>query len=126
MLHIIPTSEDHTEDSTCICHPRIETQNGEIICIHQSFKGLELIDEGFEVGRETGISARCGRKLIEGDIVESVQGTRFLSLTILGKPVIMLPDKSLFDLNNEMSPNLFFIGNVIDDLELRSNFFYNH
>lgn len=127
MIHITPLhdAKEHQEDSTCDCFPHIIKEEGELICIHQAFDARELIEEGFEPGRKTGVKARCGRELNEGDLVESVQGTRFLVLTILGMPVIMLPDKKVYDLNSAMTPNLFWIGNVVDDLKLRASFFYN-
>lgn len=125
MIHIFPVSERHLEDTTCECFPRVVEEDGEIICVHQSFNALELTEQGFQIGLESGIKARCGHELIEGDIVETVQGNRFIVLTIFGvKPCLMLRDKQMFDLNESMTPNLFYIGNVVDDLELRHSFFY--
>lgn len=125
MIHIFPVGETHTEETTCNCYPRIKEENGEIICIHQSYNALELVEEGFQIGAKTGVNSRCGRELIEGDIVESIQGNRFMVITLMGiKPYLMLPNKELFRLDKAMAPNLFYIGNVVDDLRIRSLFFY--
>ena len=124
MNHIYPTSEKHELSTTCDCYPRVIEENAALICIHQSFKALELTEEGFEIGRKTPFKSRCGRQLIEGDIVETVQGSRFMVLTIL-KPILMLQNKQTFDLDKYMSKNLFFIGNVVEDLRLRNEFFYS-
>ena len=43
MLNIIPLNDwiDHKEDTTCICNPSIEFENGEMIIIHNSADGRE-------------------------------------------------------------------------------------
>lgn len=43
MINIIPRNDlkEHTEDSTCECHPDVEFVNGEMIIIHNSFDGRE-------------------------------------------------------------------------------------
>jgi hypothetical protein len=43
-LHIIPLNdlEEHVEDSTCKCCPRLIMENGEMILVHNSFDGREI------------------------------------------------------------------------------------
>lgn len=127
MIHTIPIDDknEHVEESTCHCHPRIIEENGELICIHQAFDARELIEEGLQPFAPTKVKARDGRDLLEGDIVETVQGSRFICLTILGiKPFLSDRNKVVFELQEYMSPNLFYIGNVVNDLKLRHDFFH--
>ncbi len=45
--HILPINDikEHDENSTCICHPRVEMQpNGDMLIIHNSFDGREHVE----------------------------------------------------------------------------------
>jgi hypothetical protein len=46
MLNIIPLNdlEIHEELSTCKCEPSVIFENGEMIIIHKSFDGRELLE----------------------------------------------------------------------------------
>lgn len=127
MLHVIPLNdkEEHFEESTCHCFPRITEQDGEMICIHQAFDARELLEEGLQPFTPTHVQARDGRELVEGDVVETVQGNRFLCLTVMGlRPVISNREKQVWELEPSMTPNLFYVGNVVNDVELRHSFFH--
>jgi hypothetical protein len=127
MIHVTPTNDrqEHFEESTCNCFPRIVEQDGEMICIHQAFDARELVEEGLQPFLPTNVPSREGRMLLEGDVVETVQGNRFVCLTVMGlPPVICNREKKMWELLPEMTPNLFFIGNVVEDLELRHSFFH--
>lgn len=59
---------------------------------------------------KTGILARDGSDIEFGDIVETVQETKFEVISILGTPKLQDKDGYLFDLQEYMSPNLWIIG----------------
>jgi hypothetical protein len=61
---------------------------------------------------KTGINSRSGESIEFGDIVETVQGTKFEVISILGQPKLQDKDGYLFDLENYMSPNIWIIGKV--------------
>lgn len=45
MIHVIPNNDwiEHKEEgTTCVCEPRLEIENGEMIVIHNSADGREL------------------------------------------------------------------------------------
>ena len=47
--HITPVNdlEEHEENSTCKCNPRseVEPESGDILIIHSSYDGRELLEE---------------------------------------------------------------------------------
>ena len=47
MIHVTPIGdlEEHEESSTCKCKPRVIIENGEMICIHNSYDRRELKEE---------------------------------------------------------------------------------
>ena len=47
MINILPINdlEEHIEDTTCECCPKVEFENGEMIVIHNSFDGRELLED---------------------------------------------------------------------------------
>ena len=47
MTNILPINDlkEHIEDSTCECLPNVVFENGEMIVIHNSFDGREIIEE---------------------------------------------------------------------------------
>ena len=47
MVNVLPIEDwiGHTEDTTCICEPRVEYENGEILVIHNSADGREGQEE---------------------------------------------------------------------------------
>lgn len=47
MINILPINDlqEHTENSTCECNPKIEFENGEMIIIHNSYDGREHKEE---------------------------------------------------------------------------------
>lgn len=50
--HLLPVkdTEEHLEESTCKCEPKIEVQdNGDLLVIHNSFDRRELIEEALEI-----------------------------------------------------------------------------
>lgn len=50
--HILPCNdiEEHDENTTCKCHPRVEMQeNGDMLVIHNSFDGREAIEMANEI-----------------------------------------------------------------------------
>jgi hypothetical protein len=50
--HILPTNDlrEHEELSTCKCVPRVDVQeNGDILIIHNSFDGREVIEMFTEI-----------------------------------------------------------------------------
>ena len=52
MLNILPINdlEEHEETSTCKCEPSIEIlEDGELMIIHNSFDGRELVEEFYEI-----------------------------------------------------------------------------
>ena len=46
-IHILPINDikEHTEESTCVCHPSVIFENGEMIIIHNSFDGREKTEQ---------------------------------------------------------------------------------
>lgn len=49
--HILPVndSEQHEESSMCNCEPRVDTSNGYVLIIHNSFDGREAIEWANEI-----------------------------------------------------------------------------
>ena len=47
MYNILPVGDlkEHSEDSTCECHPRVIYENGEMIIIHNAFDHRELKEQ---------------------------------------------------------------------------------
>jgi len=47
MIHIYPVNDlkEHIENTTCECEPKIITENGEMIVIHNSFDHREIIED---------------------------------------------------------------------------------
>jgi len=45
--HILPIndSEEHEELSTCKCQPKLIEESGELILVHNSFDGREIIEQ---------------------------------------------------------------------------------
>jgi len=50
MIHILPINDlkEHTEQSTCDCKPKVITENGELICIHNAFDGRQFKEQLLE------------------------------------------------------------------------------
>jgi len=48
--HVIPIDDlkEHTEDSTCECSPKLIFEDGEMIFIHNSYDGRELLEDDYE------------------------------------------------------------------------------
>lgn len=46
VIHILPVNDlkEHKESSTCECSPTLEVENGEMIFIHNSYDGRELVE----------------------------------------------------------------------------------
>jgi ascorbate-specific PTS system EIIC-type component UlaA len=46
-IHILPINDlkEHEELSTCACNPKMLTENGEMIFVHNSYDGRELFEE---------------------------------------------------------------------------------
>lgn len=46
MINVLPTndSDEHEENSTCKCKPKIIYENGEMIVVHNSFDKREFIE----------------------------------------------------------------------------------
>lgn len=46
-IHVIPLNDlkEHTEDSTCECVPQLIVESGEMIFIHNSYDGRELLED---------------------------------------------------------------------------------
>lgn len=51
MIHVLPVDDlrPHEETSTCPCGPRVITENGTMICIHNSFDGREGLEWANEI-----------------------------------------------------------------------------
>lgn len=62
--------------------------------------------------KETDIKARDGSTLCIGDLIETVQGTKFEIISILGQPQLQDKDGYLWNLEPYMSPNIWVIGKV--------------
>lgn len=47
MINVIPINdiEEHVEDTTCWCCPKIEEQCGELIVIHNAFDGRTINEQ---------------------------------------------------------------------------------
>jgi hypothetical protein len=47
MYNILPVNDlnEHTEDSTCECKPKIIFENGEMIIVHNSYDGREFVEK---------------------------------------------------------------------------------
>lgn len=47
MKNIIPPNDikEHEPNITCLCCPTVEIENGKKIIIHNSFDGMELIEQ---------------------------------------------------------------------------------
>jgi hypothetical protein len=126
MIHVIPIDDlkEHEESSSCECTPTMIEVNGEFIFSHNSYDGRELIEQGFEKGLKLNlVKTRNGEELYECDVIETVQGTKFVCANVLGViSKIMDVDGNLFDLEPYMSPNIWKIGNLFDNPELRNLF----
>lgn len=112
-LHITPINDlkEHEESSTCECCPKLIIENGEMIFVHNSFDGREILEEKNEK-EFTGIYTRYKEKIFVGDKVESIQGTVFdvIKLEHLNGVKYALHDgQRPYDLEEYMSPNLFLI-----------------
>lgn len=47
IFHVLPDndSQPHSEESTCVCHPKvIVVENGNIVIVHNSFDGREGLE----------------------------------------------------------------------------------
>jgi hypothetical protein len=46
MYNVLPIndSDEHVESSTCKCRPKIISENGEMIIVHNSFDGREYVE----------------------------------------------------------------------------------
>ena len=51
MIHVTPIDDTkkHTEDTTCLCNPKVTTENGEMIIIHNSYDGREGVEWANEI-----------------------------------------------------------------------------
>jgi len=49
--HILPINDikEHEESSTCECAPKVITENGELIIIHNSYDGREGLEMANEI-----------------------------------------------------------------------------
>ncbi len=125
MQNIIPINDnkDHVEGSACPCCPFVREDNGEIIIIHNSYDGRELIEQGYQKGLKVNVKTRSGEELEECDVVETIQGTKFFCVNFLGiAPKILNEKRHIFDLNDSMTPNLWKVGNLFDNPEMRNIF----
>ena len=45
--HVLPIDDlkEHTEDTTCECHPKVLHENGNMIIVHNSFDGREFKEQ---------------------------------------------------------------------------------
>ena len=45
-LHVLPVNDwiDHEEATTCLCEPRVEFVNGEMLVIHNALDGREAAE----------------------------------------------------------------------------------
>jgi len=46
VYHVTPTNDidEHTEETTCKCKPKVEHHNGNMVVIHNAFDGRENIE----------------------------------------------------------------------------------
>lgn len=124
MIHVIPINDlkSHKEETTCDCQPEVKT-DGEMLVIHNSFDGRELTELGLQLGAKLNVKSREGRDLIEGDVIETIQGSKFLCVTFHGiKPLLIGEDSIKYDCDNYMTPNIFHIGNIVENIDLRKKF----
>lgn len=126
MLHVIPENDlrKHEESNVCDCHPFMIEENGEMIMIHNSYDGRELIEVGYQKGlKMQGIKTRSGEELTECDVIETVQGTKFFCVNFFGMiPKLLDQNRTPFDLDQSMSPNIWKIGNLFENPEMRNLF----
>ena len=126
MIHVIPIDDlkEHEESSSCNCTPTMIEVNGEFILSHNSYDGRELIEQGFQKDlKMNGITTRDREELYECDVIETVQGSKFIFINAFGiKTNIMDEDGNLFHLEDYMSPNIWKIGNLFNNPELRNLF----
>ena len=113
MINIIPINDikQHVESSTCDCCPKLIMEDSEMILVHNSFDGRELIENKNDK-EFTGVFTRYKEKIFVGDKIETVQGNVFdvIKLEINGVIKYALHDgKRPYDLDEYMSPNLFLI-----------------
>lgn len=57
MIHILPINDlqEHEEETTCKCEPRVIFENGEMIVVHNSFDGREAVEMANEILNKTRI-----------------------------------------------------------------------
>lgn len=48
-IHIVPTNEEHSLESTCPCEPKLDIVNDTFMFIHNSFDGREFLELGRDV-----------------------------------------------------------------------------
>lgn len=143
MIHVLPNYEKHLheESTTCICNPLVNMEEDEIIVVHNELTreeresdsiidedenllaekpDQELIDKGFQRLGMKGIKTRDGEELKEGDVIETIQGTKFYCVNYFNiLPKIVDQEGKEFMLEDYMSPNIWRIGNLWDNTELR-------
>lgn len=80
----------------------------------------ELIQMGFQKIPMNGITARDGVELMEGDVIETVQGTKFYCVNHFGiRTNIIDQEGNEFFLESYMSPNIWKIGSLWENPDLR-------
>ena len=49
--HVLPVNDlkHHTENTTCECSPKVEHINGNMVVIHNSYDGREIIEQVNEI-----------------------------------------------------------------------------
>jgi hypothetical protein len=126
MIHTLPLNDlkEHEESSSCECTPTMIEVNGEFIFSHNSYDGRELIEQGFQKDlKMNGITTRDGEELYECDVIETIQGHKFICINAFGIKTNIMDEKGdLFDLEYFMSPNIWRIGNLFKNPELRNLF----
>jgi hypothetical protein len=52
--NVLPVNDlkEHSNDSTCECHPKVIYENGEMIVVHNSYDGREHVEELIEEIKE--------------------------------------------------------------------------
>lgn len=55
MLHILPRNDiqEHEESTCCACRPRVECEGAEILVVHNSFDGREMVEQAPDILEET-------------------------------------------------------------------------
>jgi hypothetical protein len=55
MINVLPLNDlkEHEEKSTCHCNPKVIFENGEMIIVHNSYDGREIIEEVNEILEES-------------------------------------------------------------------------